>query len=120
MKLGLVDTQVRMFGVDGGPTANGRAEVARQLESMGRWVEARVFWEQVVAAYRRNRGADDLMTVQSEEFLALNLAKSGLHQDAINLMDHVVAVYRQALGPDHEETTRAIRFRERIKALDSE
>ena len=106
-KLGLLDKQIKIHGVDGGPTANGRGDVAIQLESMGRMDEARVFWEEIVASFRRNRGDDDLMTAQREEWLAANLAKSGLSEEALILLNHVEDVYRQALGNDDKETRRA-------------
>jgi len=114
MMLNLLDKEIRMFGVDGGPTANARLRIARQLESMGRRDEARVYLEQVVASYRRNRGDDDLMTAQKEEFLAVSLAEDGLTADAVGLLEHVESVYRSVLGNDNEETKRV---RDRIELI---
>jgi hypothetical protein len=46
----LLATQIRVFGPDGGPTANARADVAEQLEAMGRFPEARLLRLEVLAA----------------------------------------------------------------------
>jgi hypothetical protein len=105
----VLDRQIRVHGVDGGPTANARGDVAKQLEEMGRLVEARVLREGAVAAYRRNRGADDLFTVDSEEWLAANLMKSGLSGEARPLVVHICEVRLRALGPADEKTERACR-----------
>ena len=105
----LLDRQIKVFGIDGGPTANSRADVAEQLEKMDRLPEARVLREEVVVAYRRNRGADDLFTVDSEEWLAANLMRSGMTADARPLLDHIVDIRLRTLGAQHEATRRAQR-----------
>jgi hypothetical protein len=113
----VLDRQIKVHGIDGGPTANARGDVARQLEKMGRLVEARVLWEEAVAAYRRNRGADDEYTVQYEERLATNLAKSGLSGEARLLVAHVCDVRLRTLGSENEETKRALR---QLAAIDAD
>jgi hypothetical protein len=110
-----LERQIRVHGVDGGPTANARGDLARHLEKMGRFVEARVFWEQALAAYRRNRGRDDIYTLQYEEWLAANLMTSGLTDEARPLVVHIYDVRLRTLGAENEETKRAQR---RLKFLD--
>ena len=111
----LLDRQIRVHGVDGGPTANARGMVAKQLEKMERLVEARVLWEQTVAAYRRSRGADDIYTMEYEEWLAANLMKSGLRREARPLVVHICDVRLRTLGAGNEATIRAQR---RLEVLD--
>jgi hypothetical protein len=111
----VLDLQIKVFGVDGGPTAKARFQVAMQLEKMGRLAEARVFLNEVVAAYSRNRGADDRYTLEYEEWLAANLMKSGLMDQARPLMMHVCDVRSRTLGPDDDGTKRA---RRRLAAID--
>jgi len=58
----ILDTHIRVFGPDGGPTSNAKAEVTKRLEALERFVEARVLREEVVAANRRHRGNEALVT----------------------------------------------------------
>lgn len=105
----VLDRQIRVHGVDGGPTANARGDVAKQLEKMGRLVEARVLWEEALAAYRRHRGPDDRYTLECEAWLASNLMRSGLYGEARPLLAHVCDVRSRELGPDDEDTKDAFR-----------
>ena len=74
---------------------------------MGRVVEARVLWEEAVAAYRRNRGVDDKFTLEYEVWLAANLMKSGLFGEARPLVAHVCEIRLRTLGPENEDTKTA-------------
>jgi hypothetical protein len=85
----LVAVQIRLFGEDGGPTSRARADLARALESAGRPIEARVLWEQVVLAHRRNRGPEDEQTLDAELWLVSSLARQGMYEDALPLAVHV-------------------------------
>jgi hypothetical protein len=116
LKQKVLDRQIRVHGVDGGPTANARGDVAQQLVKMDRLVEARVLWEEAVAAYRRNRGPDDGYTLDYEEWLAANLMKSGLSGEARPLVVLVRDVRLRTLGPEDEKTERAQR---RLATIDS-
>jgi hypothetical protein len=113
-------TQIRMFGADSAPTANGRSAVARQLEKMGRLTEARVLREEVFAAYVRNRGPEDWDTVDAEEALAQNLIRSAMPTDARPLAEHVHNARVRDLGPDHELTRRAESWIQRIDRADED
>ena len=99
--------QIRLFGPDGGPTANARAEVAKRLEILERFVEARVLREEVVAAFRRHRGNDDLYTLVAEEWLAFDLVQCGMRDEASDLYSHVFQVRLRDLGPDDAKTVHA-------------
>jgi hypothetical protein len=99
--------QLRRFGPDGGPTANARAEVAKRLEILGRFVEARVLREEVVAANRRHRGNDDLYTLAAEEWLAFDLVQCGMRDEASELYSHVYEVRLRDIGPDDARTAHA-------------
>lgn len=100
--------QIRLFGVDGGGAANARAGVAGQLEKMGRFDEARLLRQEVLAAFRRNRGDEDRYTLLQEEWLAVNLAKSGLHEEARVHLVHIRDGYIRTFGPEHEYTQRVV------------
>lgn len=97
-------TVIRKFGPDSGPAARGRASVANQLESMGRLAEARLLREEALAAHRRNVGDDDEQTLVAEGWLAVNLVKSGLREEAKAHFSHVYEVRLRTLGLEHELT----------------
>lgn len=78
----------RTYGVDGGPTAKGRADLAERLEHADRWTEARVLREEVLDARRRNLGADHQETLSAELWLARNLSRDGMHEQALALATH--------------------------------
>jgi hypothetical protein len=103
-------TVVRKFGPDSGPAARGRAAVANQLESMSRFTEARLLREEALAAHRRNVGDDDDQTLVAEAWLAANMMKSGLREDAKAHFRHVYEVRLRTLGPEHEGTKRIGRW----------
>jgi Tetratricopeptide repeat len=69
----LLALQIRVFGPDGGPTANAREDVAERLEKLGRFIEARPLREEVLAARRRHLGDEDPDTLSAEEWLGWNL-----------------------------------------------
>jgi hypothetical protein len=117
MKRGILDRQIRVHGVDGGPTANSRADVAKQLDRMDRHDEARLLWEQIVAAYHRNQGSDDLSTVHYEEWLAVNLIESGRVDEGRVLLEHVYNVRLAALGSEDEATEGVLR---RLKSVEGD
>lgn len=106
--------QIRLFGLDGGPTANARDDLAKQLEGMGRFTEARILREEVFAANQRHRGDEDSDTLTAEERLALNLANSGLTEDAKPLLAHICEVRLRTLGPEHKDTQRVARVLKRL------
>jgi len=54
------------------------------------------------------------MTAQKEEWLAFRLIEDGFIADALELLEHVEAVYCSALGSDNEETKRV---RDRIELI---
>jgi hypothetical protein len=108
---------IRRNGPDSGPAARGRGLVAEQLEQMGRLTEARLLREEALAAHRRNVGDDDEQTLIAEAELALNMAKSGLREEAKVLYGHVYEVRLRILGPEHELTQRTER---RLASWDSE
>jgi hypothetical protein len=95
---------IRRFGPASGPAARGRAEVAKQLEIMGRLSEARLLRQEALAAHRLNLGADDEQTLVTEALLALNMRRSGLLEEAKAHLTHVYDVRLRTLGPEHELT----------------
>jgi len=105
---------IRQFGPDGGPTANARADVAKQLEKMGRFAEARLLREEVVAANRRHRGDEHQLTLEAEEWLIVNLRDSGLLKEARSLCSQNREARLRKLGPDNEATVRVSRLLETI------
>ena len=102
----LLARQIRIFGPDGGPAANARELVATQLEKMDRFTEARLLREEVVAAFRRNRGEEDEYTLLAEEWLGTNLAKSGKPREARLLYGHVYEIRLRTAGPEDKGTLR--------------
>jgi hypothetical protein len=80
--------QLRLFGTNGSPTATARREVAKDLEAMGRFEEARPLREQVADPYRRQFGDEHPFTLTSEEWLAVNLNHSGIFMEARTLLIH--------------------------------
>jgi hypothetical protein len=110
-----LERQIRVHGVDSGPAANARGDVAKQLESMDRLDEARVFRQETFDAYTRNRGVEDPYTLGAEEWLAVNLARCGLTADAIIHIEHVIEVRTQTYGPDHQDTVEARELRRKIR-----
>lgn len=83
-----VRTQIRLFGVDGGPTANARKDLAERLEGADRWIEARVLREEVLAGRRRHLGADHRETLVAELWLARNLSRDCIYDQALALAVH--------------------------------
>src|ERR1022692_5351164 len=67
-----LSTQIRMFGPDGGPTANARARVATVLERMDRFIEAGFLRDEVLAANRHHLGTEHVRTLMAEMGLAYN------------------------------------------------
>jgi hypothetical protein len=106
----LLARQIRLFGLDGGPTANARGAVAKQLERLGRLPEARLLREEILAAQRHHRGAEDPQTLNAELWLAINLRNQGLPEDARPFFVHVCEARRRVLGPDDEETVLADKY----------
>lgn len=98
---------IRRHGVDSGLAATARKDIATRLEHLGRVDEARLLREEVVAAFRRNRGNDDPYTLVEEEWLAHNLAMSGLAEQARVVALHIYEVRQRDLGPVHKDTIRA-------------
>ena len=105
-----LDRQIRIYGPDGGPTAVGRWNVATKLEALGRYEEARLLRREVIAAYGRHVGAEHPHTLSAELALGINLAKSGLCDDARTLFEHVLEHGRRVLPPDDETTKTASRW----------
>jgi hypothetical protein len=102
---------IRTHGLDGGPTAIGRARVAEQLEEMGRHDEGRLLREEVLAARKRDQGGEHLDTLSAELALAVNLKNSGeVEGEALTLCTHVYELRCTLLGPDDEEPIRARRL----------
>jgi hypothetical protein len=73
-----LERQLRRFGPDGSPTARAREQLAQRLEAMGRFEEARPLRELVADGYRRHFGDEHPFTLTEEEWLAINLSKSGM------------------------------------------
>jgi hypothetical protein len=96
-----VQTLIRTHGVDGGPTATARADLAERLERADRWSEARVLREEVLIARRRNLGADNEQTLSAELWLARNLTRDGMYEQALALAQHARA---QAVDDEHIES----------------
>lgn len=102
--------QIRIYGPDGGPTAVGRAHVATKLEDLGRFDEARLLREAVVAGYRRHLGDEHVYTLSAELALGINLQRSGMTDQARRVLIHVYEERKRILGPDDEATLTASRW----------
>lgn len=102
--------QIRIYGPDGGPTAVGRANVATKLEDLGRFDEARLLREAVVAGYRRHLGGEHIYTLSAELALGINFKNSGMSEEAMHLFAHVYEERKRQLGPDDEATLTASRW----------
>ena len=94
---------IRLYGPDGGPTAKGRANVAKQLETMGRLAEARLLWLSP-SAFRKHLGRDDPMTLDVDTWLVRNLSMSGMTEPAKVGAEHLYAARLRVNGPDHKDT----------------
>jgi hypothetical protein len=79
---------VRTHGVDGLATTRAREGLATALEGADRWVEARVVREEVLSARRRNKGDEDLGTLNAELHLGVILNHVGLIAEALPLAIH--------------------------------
>jgi hypothetical protein len=95
---------IRVYGPDGGPTAKGRAKVAKQLETMGRLAEARLLWVEVLSAFRKHLGSDHPATLDVESWLVRNLSVSGMTEPARLGAGHLYAARLRVNGPDDKET----------------
>jgi Tetratricopeptide repeat len=115
-KEALLATCIRIFGVDGGPTARGREGVAAALTSLGRHSEALALRKEVVSANERNLGDRHEYTLDSQLSYARSLHAVGDHSDAIDLCRNVLAVREEQLGVDHEDTKRTKRVLDRLVA----
>ena len=107
--------QIRAHGDDSGPAANARSDIAKQLESMDRLDEARIYRQEAFDAYSRNRGVEDPYTLGAEEWLAVNLARCGLPAEATTHIDHVIEVRTRTLGPDNDETLQSSELGRKIR-----
>jgi hypothetical protein len=79
---------IKMWGPDGGPTAGLRADIAGQLETLGRFGEARLLRQEVLDATRHHRGRDHADTLTAEMWLGANLSKQDLRDEARPLFEH--------------------------------
>jgi tetratricopeptide (TPR) repeat protein len=100
---------IRIYGPDGGPTAVCRGEVAKRLEALGRWDEARTRREEALDAYRRRLGDEHRYSLDAEMFLGDNLRNAGLTELARKYYLHVCEVRRRTLGPGDSQTQLAER-----------
>ncbi len=101
---------IKVSGLDGGPTTVARRQLAWKLEQANRFVEARLHREQVFASMMRHLPPDDLGTLHDEEYLAANLARSGMADRARPLWHHIREAREISLGPDHEDSLRIRRL----------
>lgn len=99
----LLAIQTRLFGVDGGPTANAREDFAKALEGAEQWSEARLFREEVLGARRRNLGEDHRDTLIAEIWLARNLAHDAMYEEALFLAIHARDCWRRDDQVDDED-----------------
>jgi hypothetical protein len=95
---------IRLHGADSEQAAVGRSEVARRLESMARFAEARLLREEILDAHRRNLGDDHVETLDAEGILALNLVHAGLRPEAMPIFKHIRDVRLATFGPGDPET----------------
>jgi len=102
----IVAKAVKRFGPDGGPTANARFHLAVSLERAGRQDEARLMYEEVLAANRRHRDSEDPNVLGAEEHLAMNLFRSGKLGEARSLFAHVRDARERTLGSGDPATQR--------------
>jgi hypothetical protein len=97
---------IKFSGLDGGPTTAARRQFAWRLEQANRFDEARLHREQLLASMMRHLPLDDLDTLHDEEYLAANLARSGMANRARPLWHHILEAREISLGPDHEDCLR--------------
>jgi hypothetical protein len=96
--------QIRIFGPDGGPTADARARVAKQLEAMGQMAEARLLRVEVLTTYRKHMGEDHPTTLIMEAWLVNNLYLSGMTESARMGAKRLYEARLRVSGPDDENT----------------
>lgn len=96
---------IRLHGPDSEQAVVGRGEVARRLESLNRFAEARLLREDLLVANRRNLGNDHISTLGAEANLAMNLIHEGSRREALPLLQHVRDVRLATLGPEDKDTT---------------
>jgi hypothetical protein len=96
--------QIKIYGPDGGPTAKVRSLIAKQLEAMGRYAEARLLWVEVLTASRKHLGDDAPDTLDAETWLVRNLVISGMSDAARSGAQHLYAARLKVNGPDDKTT----------------
>jgi tetratricopeptide repeat protein len=101
---------IRWFGIDSWQATNGRADVARRLEHLGRFDEARLLRERVLADRRQHLGEDHVGSLRAEECVALNLYNAGSQDEARSMYRCVVETYERRHGLEHPTTVRASRI----------
>ncbi|HEY5244780.1 MAG TPA: tetratricopeptide repeat protein, partial [Acidimicrobiales bacterium] len=103
----LLARSIRWFGIDSWQATNGRADVARRLERLGRFDEARLLRERVLADRRQHLGDDHFGSLRAEEMLALNLYNAGSQDEGRSMYRRVIEAYRHRYGPEYPTTVRA-------------
>jgi hypothetical protein len=99
-----LSSAIRKFGTDGGASANARADVAKRLEELGRYAEARLLRQEVLGANQVRLGSEHPHTLIAQSWLILNLRESGMNAEARPLAMHLYETRKVALGPYHEDT----------------
>jgi hypothetical protein len=103
---------IKRKGPDSREATGARADVAEWLERLEWWTEARVLREKVLASCTENWGADDPRTLIPEEWLAQNLAWSGMLEEANQAsLRHVLECRRQILGGSADDNTLRVEAR---------
>jgi hypothetical protein len=101
---------IRIFGLHGGPTTMTRGQVAKALEVLDRWDEARLLREDMLSTLKVTREPEHPETLIIESYLAINLRHVSRMDEAITLGAHVLECRRRVLGPDHPDTNSAQPF----------
>ena len=85
------------------------------LKGLGQRTEARDLYEEVIAGYTSQLGADHTDTLDAKYNFVLLLESTGELEEALRVCQDVVDGYTLAYGAEHAETVDAKEILERIE-----
>jgi hypothetical protein len=101
---------VRLVGADPKKTAVMRSRIAKNLEEMARFAEARPLREELIVLYQQRYGGESDEALAAEEILAVNLSKDEQWQEARNIWRRTFTLRLHKNGPQNERTMRDARW----------
>ena len=112
----LIALQTRVLGADDNDTLGSRGDLAIIFSRQKRLPEAEKEYRAILAARERHLRATDPAIFQTCHNLALNLAQQKRFAEALAFIQRAEQGWTGTLGPDHDFTKSAARFRALIEA----